>query len=123
MLAVVGSMYAFAGRAGIVPEGTNPARGIDKFKESCRERFLTCEELARLGSAIREAETKGIPWTVDESKSTAKHVPTAKRFTKISPSAAAALRLLTFHRVSAAGNSASAVGVCRFRARLFVPAR
>jgi hypothetical protein len=96
MLAVVGSMYAFAGRAGIVPEGTNPARGIDKFKESCRERFLTCEELARLGSAIREAETKGIPWTVDESKSTAKHVPTAKRFTKISPSAAAALRLLLF---------------------------
>lgn len=40
MLAVVGSMYAFAGRADIVPEGTNPARGIDKFKESRRERFL-----------------------------------------------------------------------------------
>jgi hypothetical protein len=57
MLAVVGSMYAFAGRAGIVPEGTNPARGIDKFKESRRERFLTGEELERLGSAIREAET------------------------------------------------------------------
>ena len=43
VLAVVGSMYAFAGRAGIVPEGTNPARGIDKFKESRRERFLTGE--------------------------------------------------------------------------------
>lgn len=26
----VGSMYAFAVRAGIVPEDTNPARGIDK---------------------------------------------------------------------------------------------
>jgi integrase len=64
MLAVVGSMYAFAGRAGIVPEGTNPARQIDKFKESRRERFLTGEELERLGSAIREAETTGIPWTV-----------------------------------------------------------
>ena len=68
VLAVVGSMYAFAGRAGIVPEGTNPARGIDKFKESRRERFLTGEELERLGSAIREAETTGIPWTVDETK-------------------------------------------------------
>ena len=89
-------MYAFAGRAGIVPEGTNPARGIDKFKESRRERFLTSGELERLGSAIREAETAGIPWTVDESKPTAKHVPKAKRFTKIAPSAAAALRLLLF---------------------------
>jgi integrase len=96
MLAVVGSMYAFAARAGIVPEAMNPARRIDKFKESRRERFLTNEELERLGSAIREAETTGIPWTVDESSPTAKHVPKAKRFTKIAPSAAAALRLLLF---------------------------
>ena len=79
-----------------MPEGTNPARGIDKFKESRRERFLTGEELERLGSAIREAETTGIPWTVDETKPTAKHVPKAKRSTKIAPSAAAALRLLLF---------------------------
>jgi integrase len=96
MLAVVGSMYAFAGGAGLVPEGSNPARGIDKFKESRRERFLTGEELERLGSAIREAETTGIPWTVDESKSTAKHVPKVKRSTQIAPSAAAAVRLLLF---------------------------
>jgi integrase len=96
ILAVIGSMYAFAGRAGIVPEGTNPARGIEKFKESRRERFLTGGELERLGSAIREAETTGIPWTVDESKATAKHVPKARRSTKIAPSAAAALRLLLF---------------------------
>jgi integrase len=96
VLAVVGSMYAFAGRAGIVPEGTNPARGIDKFKESRRERFLTGEELGRLGSAIRAAETTGIPWTVDETKPPAKHAPKEKRFTKIEPSAAAALRLLLF---------------------------
>ena len=96
VLAVVGSMYAFAGRAGVVPEGTNPARGIDKFKESRRERFLTGEELERLGSAIREAETAGIPWTVDESRPNAKHVPKDKRFTRIGPYAAAALRLLLF---------------------------
>ena len=93
VLAVVGSMYAFAGRAGIVPEVVNPARGIDKFKESCRERFLTGAELERLGGAIREAETTGVPWTVDESKPTAKHVPAAKRFTRIAPSAAAASAL------------------------------
>src|SRR5262245_30182385 len=92
VLAVIGSMYAFAGRAGIVPEGTNPARGIDRYKESRRERFLTGEELERLGSAIREAETNGIPWSVDESRPDAKHVPSAKRFTRIAPAAAAALR-------------------------------
>ncbi|WP_157088695.1 hypothetical protein [Bradyrhizobium jicamae] len=33
------------GRGGIVAEGTNPARGIDSYKESRRERFLTAEEL------------------------------------------------------------------------------
>jgi len=96
VLAVVSSMYTFAARAGIVPDGTNPARGIDKFKENRRERFLTGEELERLGSAIREGETVGIPWAVDESKVNAKHVPKAKRSTKVAPLAAAALRLLLF---------------------------
>ena len=96
VLAVVGSMYAFADRAGIVAEGIHPARGIEKFKESRRERFLTSDELERLGAAIREAETVGFPWTVDEAKSTAKHVAKAKRFTRIAPPAAAALRLLLF---------------------------
>jgi integrase len=97
VLATIGSMYGFAARAGIVPEGTNPARGIEKFTESHRERFLTGEELERLGSAINEAETNGIPWTVDESKPNAKHLPKSpKRFTKIDPFAAAALRLLMF---------------------------
>jgi integrase len=96
VLAVIGSMYAFAGRAGIVPEGNNPARVIAKFKESRRERFLTGQELERLGSAIREAETAGIPWKVDESRPNAKHVPKEKRFTRIGPYAAAALRVLLF---------------------------
>ena len=97
MLAVVGSMYAFAARIGAVPEGTNPARKIDKFAEHRRERFLTGEELEQLGAAIREAETKGIPWEVDETGPKAKHLPKAKnRYTKIGPFAAAALRLLLF---------------------------
>jgi len=97
MVAVVGSMYAFAGRTGAVPEGTNPVRKIDKFKEYRRERFLTGEELERLGSAIRVAETKGIAWDVDKGKPEAKHLPKAKnRFTKLDSFAAAALRLLLF---------------------------
>jgi integrase len=95
VLAVLGSMYAFAGRVGVVPEGTNPTRKIEKFSEGRRERFLTGEELERLGTAIREAETKGIPWEVDERKPRAKHLPKPQhRFTKISGFAGAALRLL-----------------------------
>jgi integrase len=97
MLAVVGSMYAFASRVGILNEGTNPARRIEKFPEHRRERFLTCDELERLGAAIREAETNGIPWKVDEAKPNAKHLARqGNRFTKLDPFAAAALRLLLF---------------------------
>jgi integrase len=50
--------------------------------------------LARLSEAIREAETAGIPWDVDETKPTAKHVAEENRRTLIGPHAAAALRLL-----------------------------
>jgi len=97
VMAIIGSMYAFAGRSGVVPEGVNPARRIEQFKEHRRERFLTSVELERLGSAIREAETKGIPWNVEERKPKAKHLPKAKnRFTKIGPFVAAAIRLLLF---------------------------
>lgn len=97
MLAVVGSMYAFGVRAGVVGEGLNPARGIDRYKERRRERFLTGDELERVGAAIREAETVGIPWTVDKSgAAVSKHLPKGNQFTKIEPSAAAALRLLLF---------------------------
>jgi integrase len=97
VLAVIGSMYTFAGRSGIVAEGMNPVRRIEQFKEHRRERFLTGEELVRLGAAIREAETKGLPWDVDEATPGAKHLPKAKnRFTKIGPFAAAAVRLLLF---------------------------
>ena len=97
MLAVVGSMYAFAGRTGAVPEGINPVRKIDKFKEYRRERFLTGAELERLGTAIREAETKGVPWAVDGAKPKAKHLPRPKNcYTKLGPFAAASIRLLLF---------------------------
>lgn len=97
MLAVLGSMYTFGQRVGVVPEGVSPVRGIEKYAERRRERFLAVAELERLGAAIREAETTGIPWMVDEAKPKANHTPRAElRFTTISPFAAAALRLLLF---------------------------
>jgi integrase len=90
----VGSVYKYATTHGLVPAGTNPARGVAAFKERKRERFLTGDELARLGEAIREGETIGIPWELDDAKPTSKHAPKVNRRTKLDPDAAAALRLL-----------------------------
>jgi integrase len=89
----IGSVYRYAATCGLVKRGHNPAGHTQAFREQRRERFLTSEELARLGDAIREAETAGTPWVVDEKKPTAKHIPKV-RLTNIGPHAAAALRLL-----------------------------
>lgn len=97
VVAVLGSLYSWAGQRGLVPENFNPTRRLEKFRESRRERYLTSDELLRLGEALREAETTGIPWTVDESRLTSKHAPKPdKRYTMISPQAVAAIRLLIF---------------------------
>jgi len=95
IVAIVGSMYTFGARHGLVPEGLNPARGVERYKEAPRERLLSVSELERLGAAIRQAETSGIPWNIDQNKKI-KHVPKAKRETVIGVHAAAALRLLIF---------------------------
>jgi integrase len=95
VLALIGAAYSYGMRSGHLPERmANPASGIEKFREAVRERFLTEPELLRLGEAIREAETVGIPW-VKQSKS--KHARKSEnRITNIGPHAAAALRLLIF---------------------------
>src|SRR5262249_35091285 len=62
--------------------------------EQRRERYLTTEELGRLGAALHDAETSGIEWTIDESKPTAKHIPKRKRRTILGPHPVAAIRLL-----------------------------
>jgi integrase len=96
-VAIVSSMYTFASRAHVVPSGFNPAKGIERYREQGRERFLDVAELARLGDAIREAETAGIQYDVDESKPKSKHAPRPEnRRVVISVYAAAALRLLLF---------------------------
>jgi integrase len=89
----IGSIYRYAAICGLVLRGHNPAANIQAFREQRRERFLTTDELARLGDAIREAETAGILWQVDDSKPSAKHIPKNRR-TVIGLHAAAALRLL-----------------------------
>ena len=41
------------------PEGANPCRHVKKYPEHKRERFLSDEEYARLGAALRDAEREG----------------------------------------------------------------
>ena len=98
MLGALSSVYSFAQRRGIVPEGFNPARRIEKYKEHRRERFLTTAELGRIGAALREAETTGIPWVVDDTQPNAKHIPkqAKNRRTIFGTLATAAIRLLMF---------------------------
>lgn len=97
MLAVLGSLYTHLGKSGLVPEGYNPARGVEKYREEGRERYLTAEELTRLGMALREAETMGLPWAVDETKAGAKHIARPEnRRTRIDTTVTAAIRLLIF---------------------------
>ena len=97
LLRVLSSLFSFAGKAHVVPSGFNPCRGIEYFPEEGRERYLSSQELAQIGEAIREAETVGLPYSVDESKPKAKHAPKeASRRTVIGPHAAGALRLLIF---------------------------
>ena len=94
VVALLSSLFSWGTRRGKLPKDHNPARGIIRFREQGRERFLSSEELARLGDALREAETIGVPWVVDETSPKAKHVPKDNRRTKLSPYATAALRLL-----------------------------
>jgi integrase len=62
-LALVSKMMSLAEVWGLRPRGSNPCRGIQRFKEARRERFLSEAELARLGAALREAE-KAAPFAV-----------------------------------------------------------
>ena len=58
VVALLGSVFAFAISRGLRKD--NPAHGIKKFREQPRERFLTGEEVARLGNTLRELEEEGV---------------------------------------------------------------
>lgn len=95
LLAVASSMFSWRAAHGYVPEAFNPAARIEKFRETQRERYLSTDELERLGEALREAETIGLTWEPDARKKKAKHAPKAEnRRVKLSEGAVAAIRLL-----------------------------
>ena len=97
LLAITGSMYSYAAKRGLVPRGTNPVAGIERFRESSRERYLTTAELSRLGETLRLAESEGLPWKTAAGKPESKHLPGEdQRRTLLSPSVTLAFRLLLF---------------------------
>jgi integrase len=65
-LALLSKFFGWAEKHGLRPDGSNPCRHIDKYRESRRERFLSQVEFGRLGDALREAEQDNScsPWVI-----------------------------------------------------------
>ena len=97
VLVLLSGLYSWAEGEGRIATGLNPVRKISKYPEKNRERFLTVDELTRLGAALREAETVGLHWELDPKKPLSKHMPKeGNRVTIFSTHAIAAIRLLLF---------------------------
>jgi integrase len=73
-LALLSKMFNLAEKWGWRPDGSNPCRHVERYPERKMERFLSVDELRRLGDALAEAA----------------------RTQSVSPSAVAAVRLLVF---------------------------
>jgi integrase len=95
-LAVLSAVWSWAARHRHVDAASNPTKGVEKYRESARERYLTKDELLRLSDALTAAETTGLPYSVDESNPKAKHAPKPEnRRRKFDRHSVAAIRLLT----------------------------
>lgn len=64
-LAILSKAFNLAEAWGLRPEGANPCRHVKKYPEIKRERFLSADELARLGAELRRIEAASLqPWPV-----------------------------------------------------------
>lgn len=97
MLSVASKAFSLAEIWRLRPDGSNPCRRIERFKENKRSRFLHVDELARLGTTLRLAETVGLPWQVGPEKPTSKHLAKPdNRRTRYARVTTAAIELLLF---------------------------
>lgn len=58
-LGVLSKMFNLAEVWGLRPDGSNPCRHVPKYKEQKRERFLSQNELQRLGQALSDSLADG----------------------------------------------------------------
>lgn len=59
VLALLSKMFNLAEKWGLIPDGQNPCRHVERFKESSRERFLSKEELTTLAGVLNQQEVEG----------------------------------------------------------------
>lgn len=57
VLALLSKMFNLCEVWGLRPDGSNPCRHVQKYREERRERYLTPDELERVSTALRDAET------------------------------------------------------------------
>ena len=101
ILTVLSSLCSWAAQAGLRSDGKlNPCSRVERYPETQCERFLTGEEIARVGDALVRAETVGLPPAPWRRRSsgvgpTAKHRPrSADVPTPASSESVNAIRLL-----------------------------
>lgn len=73
VLAIASKAFSLAESWGLRPQHSNPARGIKRYKENERKRWLTETELGQIGAVIEEGCSIGLPWVVKDPAS--KHLP------------------------------------------------
>ncbi len=63
-MALLSKFFNWTEKHGFRPDGNNPCRHIEKYKEAKRERFLSETELAKLSETLNTAEQTGSvsPW-------------------------------------------------------------
>ena len=124
VMAYVGSVYSWGAKNGYVPKSTNPAPDVRRFREEGRERYLTAEELERLGTVLRQAETQGR--ALDHQSVSPNREACAEGRTpncRLSTARDRRDRLLLFTGCRLRGNSELALGRSRSAARAAPPSR
>lgn len=63
-VAALSKFFSWAIRCGYRPDRNNPCKGLEKYKEQARERYLAPAEISAVGEAIRACEHANVitPW-------------------------------------------------------------
>jgi len=95
-LRLVRTMFRWAEDRGEVPLGSMPTRGIGMYPERAKERYLSPDEVERLGKALRTAETVGLPPDPKRAEYAEKRAKKKQPFkvNPFNPHAVAAIRFL-----------------------------
>ena len=92
---LLGGIFSYAVSQGYIE--TNPRRGVRLYADKSGERFLSSDELLRLGDALRQAESVGLPWRGSKAKKKqGQSGQEQQRRQCLSPYVIAAIRLILF---------------------------